>query len=46
MRSVNFFDNNQNIAQDNGAYSLITETRSYGIASNDKNQNYTQNLEL
>ena len=28
-------ENNQNIVWDNGAYSPITKTRSYGIASNE-----------
>ena len=37
MRSLNInsIDNNQNIAWDNAAYSLITEARSYGVASNE-----------
>ena len=35
LDALNSIDNNQNIAWDKRAYSLITETRSYGIASND-----------
>ena len=38
MRSLNllnYIDINQNIAWDKGAYSLITEMRSYDIASNE-----------
>ena len=37
MRSLNFLnsiDNNQNMASDKGAYSLIIKTHSYGISSN------------
>ena len=35
LNAINSIDNNQNIVWDKGAYSLITRTRSYYIASRD-----------
>ena len=35
FNTLNSIDNNQNIAWDKGAYSLITETRSYDLTSNE-----------
>ena len=34
LNTLNSIDNNENIVWDKGTYSLITETRSYDIASN------------
>ena len=39
LNTLNSIHNNQNIAWDKGAYSPITETRSYYLASNDVTSN-------
>ena len=42
LDTLNSFHNNQNILWDNAPYSVITETRSYGIASNEMDFEFNQ----